>query len=82
MGKLTRAASGESPSPVRALIKTPIKSVRASVTVGIPSASILAAARPQAVAQEPQAALPIIIASTPLSLMILMVFLLAILATP
>ena len=67
MGKVTMAASGASPSPDTAFFITPTKSVRVSVTVGMPSVSILAAARPHAVAQAPQAALPTMTASTPLS---------------
>ena len=47
---------------------TPTKSARVSVTVGIPWASSLAADRPHAVAQVPQAALPMMTASTPLAL--------------
>ncbi len=66
IGKVTIAASGARPRPETAFFMTPTKSVRVSVTVGMPSVSILAAARPQAVAQEPQAALPTITASTPL----------------
>ena len=68
MGKVTIAASGASPRPETAFFMTPTKSARVSVTVGIPSASILAAARPHAVAQDPQAALPMMTASTPLCL--------------
>ena len=56
--------SGASPTPDTAFFMTPTKSVRVSVTVGMPSVSILAAARPHAVAQAPQAALPTITAST------------------
>ena len=48
-----------------AFFMTPTKSDRVSVTVGMPSDSICAAARPHAVAQDPQAALPRITASTP-----------------
>ena len=66
IGKVTIAASGASPSPETAFVITPTKSARVSVTVGIPSASSLAAARPHAVAQDPQAALPMTTASTPL----------------
>jgi hypothetical protein len=47
---------------------TPTKSSRVRVTVGMPRASIRAADRPHAVAQEPQAALPMMTASTPLRL--------------
>jgi len=68
------AASGESPSPDKAFFTTPAKSERVRMTVGMPLASILAAARPQAVAQDPQAALPMITASTPLSFTICAVF--------
>src|SRR6266851_5108596 len=68
MGKVTIAASGASPRPATAFVMTPTKSARVSVTVGIPCASILAAARPHAVAQVPQAALPMTTASTPLAL--------------
>ena len=68
MGKVTIAASGASPSPATAFVMTPTKSARVSVTVGIPWASSLAADRPHAVAQVPQAALPMMTASTPLAL--------------
>jgi len=68
MGKVTIAASGARPSPATAFVMTPTKSARVRVTVGIPSASSLAAARPHAVAQDPQAALPMMTASTPLCL--------------
>jgi hypothetical protein len=68
MGNVTMAASGASPSPDTAFFITPTKSARVSVTVGMPSPSILAAARPHAVAQDPQAALPMMTASTPLRL--------------
>src|SRR5262245_36507949 len=68
MGKVTIAASGASPRPATALVMTPTKSARVSVTVGIPCASSLAAARPHAVAQDPQAAFPMMTASTPLCL--------------
>src|SRR5919108_449154 len=49
MGKVTIAASGASPRPATAFVVTPTKSARVSVTVGIPCASSLAAARPHAV---------------------------------
>src|SRR5499427_1323375 len=68
MGKVTIAASGASPSPATAFVMTPTKSARVRVTVGIPCASSLAAARPHAVAQDPQAALPMMTASTRLCL--------------
>ena len=68
MGKVTIAASGASPRPATAFVMTPTKSARVSVTVGIPWASSLAADRPHAVAQVPQAALPMMTASTPLAL--------------
>src|SRR5438445_1382699 len=68
MGKVTIAASGASPSPATAFVMTPTKSARVNVIVGIPCASSLAAARPHAVAQDPQAALPMMTASTPLCL--------------
>lgn len=67
MGNVTIAASAASPTPETAFFTTPAKSLRVIVTVGIPSASIRAAARPHAVAQAPQAALPMITASTPLA---------------
>jgi hypothetical protein len=62
------AASGASPPSATAFFMTPTKSDRVIVTVGMPSVSILAAARPHAVAQAPQAALPTMTASTPLIL--------------
>ena len=73
IGNVTIAASGARPSPETAFFTTPVKSARVSVTVGIPIASNLAAARPHAVAQAPQLALPTMTASTPLFLMILAV---------
>ena len=63
---VTMAASGARPRPDTAFFMTPTKSERVSVTVGIPRLSILAAARPHAVAQAPQLALPTMTASTPL----------------
>ena len=68
IGKVTIAASGARPRPDTAFFMTPTKSARVSVTVGMPCVSILAAARPHAVAQDPQAALPMMTASTPLFL--------------
>ena len=65
MGKVTIAASGASPRPATAFVMTPTKSARVSVTVGIPCASSLAAARPHAVAQDPQLAFPISTAWAP-----------------
>jgi hypothetical protein len=58
-GKTTAANSGGKPKPAKAFLVAPTNSRRWTTTAGMPSFSILAADRPQAVAQEPQLAFPI-----------------------
>ena len=66
MGITTIGASCEKPKPAMAFWVTPTNSSRVKMTVGRPSRSNRAAARPQAVAQAPQAAFPTTTASAPL----------------
>jgi len=67
MGNTYRGASLEKPEPAKAFSTTGAKFWRVTVKVGIPSFSILAAARPHAVEQDPHAALPVMTACPPFS---------------
>ena len=64
---MTDGASGGKPKAVKELATTCAKPACVTIIVGIPIFSIRAAARPHAVAQEPQPALPTMAASPPFS---------------